>query len=75
MFSLFCWFFVFIEVSFGRSPMFWTQRISSSVLEGREKIHLEAHFYVVMRKEYNGFTDSYQLKLIVVLSMQPGESR
>lgn len=71
MFSLFLLVFVFIKVSCGRSPMFLTQRISSSDLEGIEEIHLET-FCVVMRKEYNGSTVSYQLKLIVV---RLGQSR
>jgi len=71
MFSLFLLVFVFIKVSCGRSPMFLTQRISSSDLEGIEEIHLAA-FCVVMWKEYNGSTVSYWLKLIV---MQLGQSR
>lgn len=51
--------FILIEVSCGRSPMFWTQRISSSVREGIEEIRQKALLRVVTRQEYNGSADSY----------------
>lgn len=50
--------FLLDEVSCGRSPMFWTQRISSSDLEEIEVNHQEARLRVVRRQEFNGSADS-----------------
>lgn len=61
---VFCFFFIhevlFMKVSCGRSLMFWTQKITSSVWEGKGEIHLGPDHHTVISREYSGSTNSYQ---------------
>lgn len=49
---------LFIKVSCGRSLMFLTQKITSSVWEGKGEIHQSPDHHIVIRRGYSGSTNS-----------------